>query len=366
MYSKELEELIENVLEDGVITEQERAVLCKRAQACGEDPDEVLVVVEGRLAKAKKAAKPSNEKRGNVVHCPACGAIVGAGAIKCKECGYVFTNVKANSSAERFAKEFAALIDKYKDASLKGRIQRDREIKQFIKNFPIPTSKEDMLEFIVSLDARRREAPDYTGHMDNILGANSDYREAYNTKYKECATKAKVLFADDAQIKALLSQTKRSSFSAISKKIAIVIICIVVYGALGYYWYTEYKKDSNTDPEKVELIDRQYDDICEKVDALPTPTKSNYDDCAMAIKRIDWKKISDGGRDGRATESYEDDVKSKAFGKVNSYIEMLHTIHSKYIDSKGRPTNENYSNGVENIEDTKYIELIKFNENSDE
>ena len=54
MYTKDLEELIDGVLADGVITEQERNILRKRAQACGEDPDEVMVVVEGRLTKMKK------------------------------------------------------------------------------------------------------------------------------------------------------------------------------------------------------------------------------------------------------------------------------------------------------------------------
>lgn len=49
MYTKDLEELIDGILADGVITEQERNILRKRAQACGEDPDEVMVVVEGRL-----------------------------------------------------------------------------------------------------------------------------------------------------------------------------------------------------------------------------------------------------------------------------------------------------------------------------
>lgn len=110
MYSKELEELIDSVLADGVVTDQERAILRKRALACGEDPDEVMIVVDGRLAKMKKAASPvtpATEKRGNIVKCPNCGAPIEAGAVKCKECGYVFTNVKANSTA----KEFAFMLD---------------------------------------------------------------------------------------------------------------------------------------------------------------------------------------------------------------------------------------------------------------
>lgn len=206
MYSKELEELIENVLADGVITEQERNVLRKRAQACGEDPDEVMVIVEGRLEKAKKAAKPAKEKRGNVVHCPACGALVEAGSTRCKECGYVFTNVEANSSAERFAKELAVIIDKHKDARTdREKEQRDRETNEFIKNFPIPTSKEDMLEFIASMDARRR--------------SNSEYQNAYGTKYKECITKAKVLFIGDPELEKLFAQTEKLNYSGYSQKL---------------------------------------------------------------------------------------------------------------------------------------------------
>lgn len=54
MFSKELEEVIEAALADGVLTDKERAVLHKRAAAEDVDPDELDVVIDGRLAKAKK------------------------------------------------------------------------------------------------------------------------------------------------------------------------------------------------------------------------------------------------------------------------------------------------------------------------
>ena len=53
MYSKELEELIEGALADGVITDKERAVLHKKAESEGVDPDEPDMVLDGRLAKKK-------------------------------------------------------------------------------------------------------------------------------------------------------------------------------------------------------------------------------------------------------------------------------------------------------------------------
>lgn len=353
MYSRELEELIESVLADGVLTDKERTVLRKRAQACGEDPDEVMVVVEGRLTKMNK--QPTNEKRGNVVKCPNCGATVEGGAVKCTECGYVFTNVKTNSSAERFAKELAALLDKHKDAYYFDELStRDREINEFIKNFPIPAGKEDMIEFISGMDARRR--------------VHSKYQSAYNAKFKECATKARVQFAEDAQISSLLSQTEKFSvfkFAASSRIFLISLLVFVVIAAVaGYFYYDNYKYETIIKPQ----IDKQYDEICNIVDGLPAPTKTNYDECAMAIKRISWKLITDRSKDFDAY-CYELDVMDKASAKVNSYIDMLHTINMGYFDPWGNPTNKSSKNWydktgvnaiIEHTKNTKYIDYVNF------
>ena len=219
MYSKELEELIDSVLADGIITDQERAVLRKRALACGEDPDEVMIVVDGRLAKMKKGASPAipaTEKRGNIVKCPNCGAPIEAGAVKCKECGYVFTNVKANNTAKEFAIMLEQRIQKVRYDGDKTNINK---VNEFIKNYPLPTGKEDLLEFIASLDARRR--------------SKSNYQEAYNAKYQECVTKAKTLFAGDSDVTSLLAQTEKgyrahTFIASVIQHKKIIFIAIVV------------------------------------------------------------------------------------------------------------------------------------------
>ena len=265
MYSKELEELIDSVLADGVVTDQERTVLRKRALACGEDPDEVMIVVDGRLAKMKKGASPAipaTEKRGNIVKCPNCGAPIEAGAVKCKECGYVFTNVKANNTAKEFAIMLEQRIQKVRYDGDKTNINK---VNEFIKNYPLPTGKEDLLEFIASLDARRR--------------SKSNYQEAYNAKYQECVTKAKTLFAGDSDVTSLLAQTEKGyrahTFiaSVIQHKkiifIAIVVVlllkgCISFFTLLdnpsGWNKVSDAIKEQNT-TEVINLIGEKDEDV---------------------------------------------------------------------------------------------------------
>lgn len=201
-YSKALEELIEAALADGVLTDKERAVLRKKALLEGVDPEELDVVVEGRLSKMKretdwlKPAPPAQEKRGNVVKCPNCGATTESGAVKCSECGYVFTNVAANRSSELLAEKISRLMAHGLNNVTKAKVE------SVILNFPIPTTKEELIEFISSMDAKRKN--------------DETFRGAYKAKLKECTTKAKILFPEDSQIEALLKETTKFSFENIT------------------------------------------------------------------------------------------------------------------------------------------------------
>lgn len=71
MYNEKLEALITAALADGVLTDKEKDILFKKAEAMGIDRDEFDLVLDGRLAKRKKemeaqdpqAAKPEQKKR---------------------------------------------------------------------------------------------------------------------------------------------------------------------------------------------------------------------------------------------------------------------------------------------------------------
>lgn len=215
MYSEELEELIEAILADEEITEKERRVLHKRAIAEGVDPDEIDIIIEGRLTKRKKESRMSqtppplpesvpsstaskSNKHGEIRKCPHCGAIVVAAEVKCRECGYDFIGIKANSTRERLFEIIEEIkrrhVNKKKPSffslAMDFEKSEDDEIADAIKNIPVPATREDLLEFLTFLEP-----------LANVRFLSNGYEPeltpAYKAKYRECCNKAQIFFSDD-------------------------------------------------------------------------------------------------------------------------------------------------------------------------
>lgn len=228
MFSKELEEIIEAALADGVLTDKERAVLHKRAQAEGVDPDELDIVIDGRLAKMKKQedwlrpAPPkeaANQKLGNVLKCPSCGSPVVGGSAVCPECGYTFSNVGANSSYEKLANKLEAIDVAYRDKTsftipLYGVSKAVKEKASVIRMFPVPNTRADLLEFLGAMSAQldsMKQANSMQAFEDQML------RKAYEAKFNECVNKARISFSNDPDFAPYL-QKKKGFFSKLFGK----------------------------------------------------------------------------------------------------------------------------------------------------
>lgn len=210
MYSEQLEAIIDAALADGVLTDKEREVLHKRAAQEGIDADELDVVIEGRLAKMKKQedwlrpAPPqnlANEKLGNVVKCPNCGCTDVTGRAVCPECGYAFSNVKANHAAELLAQKIEKIEDAYRDKisfsiPLYGVSSKTKEIASAIANFPVPNTRADLLEFLASMFTKMNQE-----EISMQVFESEKIRQAYKTKFKECIQKAMISFANDPDFK---------------------------------------------------------------------------------------------------------------------------------------------------------------------
>lgn len=205
MYNEKIEALIKAALADGVLTEKEKQVLFKNAQAQGIDLDEFEMVLDARLVELQKAEKekaaksaPKSDKYGSVRKCPACGAIVGAFKGVCPECGFEFTEVDANLSS----KKLAELLLKESYAKKKQEI---------IETFPLPNTKADLLEFLTALKPR-------------ILDTTNELAGAYYKKYSECIEKSKVTFSGDKQLQPFIDDFSKLQKELQKKRITTLFI----------------------------------------------------------------------------------------------------------------------------------------------
>ena len=168
MFSQELENLIHATLEDGILEENEKAALVKRAQREGVDLDELEIYINSLLQKRqrelnekkdaleKKYEKEKKEAFGQV--CPNCGKQVPPLTLKC-DCGYEFTKSKTASSMQVLSEKLNAVsltrdeikeIDDAADGEKEGKRSKyltDKKI-EIITTFPVPNTKEDIIDFL--------------------------------------------------------------------------------------------------------------------------------------------------------------------------------------------------------------------------
>ena len=268
MYNEKLEALITAAFADGVLTEKEKQILFKKAEAMGIDLDEFEMVLDARLVELKKkeakanqqyqlemekakSAQPSapkSEKYGDVRKCPACGAIVPSMAAKCPECGYEFTNVEANSSTRLLMQkideiqaqyaELTANVDNKDESAIRTRgYQVKRQLNdrtaQLIQNFPIPNTREDLIEFLTLCIGNSK--------ADSVmLDGNDPVTPAWRKKLQQVIAKVKVALPNDQQAQELIDEYegKREYSKKKGKKIAIgigvlavlVIVCVLLFG----------------------------------------------------------------------------------------------------------------------------------------
>ena len=109
---------------------------------------------------------------GNIHKCPNCGETLSAFISVCPACGYEIRGKSAVDSVQDF----------YRD--LNG-AQTTEQKNRMIRNFPVPNTKEDIIEFMILASS-------------NILGENEqNIYEAWLAKFEQTYQKALILFSGD-------------------------------------------------------------------------------------------------------------------------------------------------------------------------
>lgn len=153
---------------------------------------------------------------GEIHKCPSCGEVLPAFAAVCPACGYELRDTKANNSVQALVSKLQQIENEGSSKGINkvGRVfgilgDSDERKLSLIKNFPIPNTKEDILEFAV-LAATNVDATSYTNADDDYKKKLSD---AWLAKLEQAYRKAKIVLAGDTrfnEIQALYDDTHKS------------------------------------------------------------------------------------------------------------------------------------------------------------
>ena len=185
-FSKELNDLIDAVISDGQITEKERVALHKRAEKEGVSPEEIEVLVESRLDEIRK-------RQARSTNCPICQTEIPHGISICPKCGWQRSK-SVDIAASNFIQEFS-----------KGLVLAEKQERKpsYIENYPLPNSKNDLVEFALLLKNKSFSKFDWE-HYKKV-----NYHWAEGKKYKECIDKLQMLYPDDPQAKVVVANYKK-------------------------------------------------------------------------------------------------------------------------------------------------------------
>lgn len=129
-------------------------------------------------------------RESQIKHCPACGEIVGLNDFVCGACGHELRRVTDGSINELYCRLEALEAGRSNDESKNadGVSRTDALKANAIRYFPIPNTKQDLLEFLVMAKANSQEG-------------DKEYEEvvldAWKSKFDQAYDKAEALFGED-------------------------------------------------------------------------------------------------------------------------------------------------------------------------
>ena len=212
----EIENLINMALADGEVTEKERAIILRKAETLGLDPDEVEMVLDGKLHQLESSKPKQKEKVGNIKTCPSCGCVVKALDFTCDDCGHEFSNRSSNSNLIELEKKLLKAND-------------DDSRIRIINDHPISNDKETLFELLSYMSSKVTSSDS---------GSNYALINAYQSRAVEITTKLRFICSSDPllmeqlnQLSAKMNNSKsKNAFTSVIKwSLFFVLWCLFTY-----------------------------------------------------------------------------------------------------------------------------------------
>lgn len=234
---------------------------------------------------------------GKVHKCPNCGEILNSFVPYCPSCGCEIRGTSNKNSISYFAQE----LKQYESQGMAG-----QNISNFIMNYPIPNTQEDILEFLIlavsSID------PMAYGKMKNGYSAAEKERKllistAWNMKYDQALQKAKIMFPNDSRLSNVesLYKTKQKQIRNQKTKVRKIVLSIIggivafyvllfvlLFGIISVIDKKEKKEDDRLNQIEISIqIDIENGDFDA---ALIKAYSLQYDSSLSSIKAEEWNK----------------------------------------------------------------------------
>lgn len=165
---------------------------------------------------------------GNIHKCPNCGEVIGAFSKNCPSCGFEFRNVQASSTVQELSRQLHEIESKRENAYYDP--DTDRKRVDLISHFPVPNTKEDILEFMILA----------CSNIDEEQYFQSFEVNAWKSMMEQAYQKAKLLWKEDdddfRKIQELYAETNNVYDNAKLKQALIVIgfiVCLFLFLFLG-------------------------------------------------------------------------------------------------------------------------------------
>lgn len=178
--------------------------------------------------------------------CPSCGARLNAFDTSCPECGYELRDAHASASLSELSarlQEIQSSSTRNAPAAFISNIVRrfsgaEDESAALIAAFPIPNTKEDLIEFIIA-SASNVNPDAFNGlKQDALSSSERAVSRAWLTKLEQAYQKASIILGDDGDfiaVKPLYSKTirkvtwaKRAEFVLVLGIMGFVVIMILI------------------------------------------------------------------------------------------------------------------------------------------
>ena len=192
---------------------------------------------------AEQKTQRETTYEGKIFKCPNCGDILDAYESVCESCGYERRGTSATSSvkelsrklqeieAQRPPKKFHSI---FKQAMNQGQLSKTDEQKiDLIKNFAIPNSKEDIMEFAVL--AVSNIDPDAFSTMNNPNMYDSSKKavsNAWMAKFEQAYQKGQLMFGNTPELLNLHQMYVEKKKAINRKKNGVWKILGITYGGL--------------------------------------------------------------------------------------------------------------------------------------